>query len=696
MYKSSEKLQIIKKLKKLGYGGYIGDAIDQLEQQQFAQEIPTPTPTPTPVVNTLPTEPTEGKKKKKEKQSYTFNQNAMQNWIDESDALFRNSETGLLEGEKNHRDDVQSLYNSFMDADKHWLTKKENSHEAVPWSAATITNGIQAMYNLSDKEIKKALDPKNKGLFRHSTYINSSINAGEDGMFIASDIKNQNIGNLPIGSILFTGRGEAGNWDYDTIAKKAKKDSKYKAHSDFITDKGKDEIGYYVITTGGNRKNPDDKNDESFVSKKLYYDPETGTPIGFYNKKNKNFKSSTGKETKGYYKGTLESNQKYVTNTKIDPLYSNETLPQVNIEAQAGKGLIQMPTLKPKQISGPNRSAITSNESLPEVQRRYQDAALTRASTLPTPPLENEIDRSAMVNTSPKPKYTYVPEPEPEPKVETLPEVSITPKVKITPEQKAAYERYIKSKNNSNDLRNLDTRFAHGGFIKTKAPQRYVGKAYQDREHHAGFMEGDLANYTLEDGGPLTMASENIPQAGPVKGGPKMGDYYPDAIKYGMMSAINRAQNKNLNTYGFSTAVKDPEQPYLDIDVHGIGAQYRRPIGDSGVSIGPDAGLNAVNVKAGGQSVYKGVRPTIGAGVKFKFGEGGPLSGSNSGGPKKKKGTVGIRSTDSFMSNAYFNEEGDGIPFKSNMGEIIDLNLPQTNDPNIRYNPYLLDFLDME
>ena len=48
------------------------------------------------------------------------------------------------------------------------------------------------------------------------------------------------------------------------------------------------------------------------------------------------------------------------------------------------------------------------------------------------------------------------------------------------------------------------------------------------------------------------------------------------------------------------------------------------------------------------------------------------------------------------MSNAYFNEEGDGIPFKSNMGEIIDLNLPQTNDPNIRYNPYLLDFLDME
>ena len=106
---------------------------------------------------------------------------------------------------------------------------------------------------------------------------------------------------------------------------------------------------------------------------------------------------------------------------------------------------------------------------------------------------------------------------------------------------------------------------------------------------------------------------------------PKMGDYYPDSIKYGMMSAINRAQNKNLNTYGFSTIVKDPKQPYLDIDVHGIGAQYRRPIGNSGVSIGPDAGLNAVNVKAGGQSVYKGVRPTIGAGVKFKFGEGGPL-----------------------------------------------------------------------
>ncbi len=562
MYRPSEKLQIIKKLKKLGYGGYFGDVLNQLEQQQFAQE----TPTPAPIVNTLPTEPTEpteGKKKKKEKQSYTFNEDAMQNWIDKSDALFRNSETGLLEGEANHRNEVQSLYNSFMDANKHWLTKKENSHEAVPWSAATITNGIQSMYNLSDKEIKKALDPKNKGLYRHSTYINSSINAGEDGMFIASDIKNQNIGNMPIGSILFTGRSEAKDWDYNTIAKKAEKNSKYKAHSDFITAKGKDEIGHYVMTTGGNRPNPDDKSDESFVSKKLYYDPETGTPIGFYNAKDKKF------EAKGYYKGTLEPNQKYVNRSKIEPLYSNEDLPQVNVEAQAGKGFTKIP-IKPKQIPGPNRSVITNNESIPEVQKKYQDEALTRAQTLPTPPLENEIDRSAMVNTSPKPKYTYVPEPEPdpEPAVETLPEVSIKPKVKITPEQKAAYERYIKSKNNSNALRNLDTRFAHGGFIKTKAPQRYVGKAYQDRKHHTGFMEGDLANYTL--------------------------------------------------AYG------------------------------------------------------------------------GPLSGSNSGGPKKKKGTVGIKSTDSFMSNAYFNETNDGVPFKSNMGEIVDLNLPQPdkNSP-IRFNPYI-------
>ncbi len=68
---------------------------------------------------------------------------------------------------------------------------------------------------------------------------------------------------------------------------------------------------------------------------------------------------------------------------------------------------------------------------------------------------------------------------------------------------------------------------------------------------------------------------------------------------------------------------------------------------------------------------------------------GGPLSGSNSGGPKKKKGTVGQKSTDYFMSNAYFNKEGDGIPFKSNMGEIVDLNLPQTNDPRIRFVPHI-------
>tara|TARA_R110002020_G_scaffold29265_8_gene92501 strand:- start:1885 stop:3378 length:1494 start_codon:yes stop_codon:yes gene_type:complete len=121
-------------------------------------------------------------------------------------------------------------------------------------------------------------------------------------------------------------------------------------------------------------------------------------------------------------------------------------------------------------------------------------------------------------------------------------------------------------KNYRDELHKEREKAAYGGLIKTKAPQRYVGKAYQDRENHTGFMEGDLNMY----------------------------------MAYG-----------------------------------------------------------------------------------------GPLSGSNSGGPKKKKGTVGQKSTDSFMSNAYFNEEGDGIPFKSNMGEIIDLNLPQTNDPRIRFVPHI-------
>ena len=42
------------------------------------------------------------------------------------------------------------------------------------------------------------------------------------------------------------------------------------------------------------------------------------------------------------------------------------------------------------------------------------------------------------------------------------------------------------------------------------------------------------------------------------------------------------------------------------------------------------------------------------------------------------------------MSNAYFNETNDGVPFKSNMGEIIDLNLPQPDkNSSIRFNPYI-------
>lgn len=572
-YRPSEKLEIIKRLKKLGYGGYFGDVINTLESKPIETK-------PKPADDAK-------KKKKKEKRTYTLDEQAMTNWIDSTDKLFRNPETGLLEGEKTHREHVQSLYNSFMNADKHWLTKEKNSHETVPWSAATITNGIQAMYHLSDEEVRKALDPKNKGLYRHSTYINSSINAKEDGMFIASDIKNQNIGNMPIGSILFTGRGEAKNWDYDAIAKKAKRNSKYKAHGDFITEKGKDEIGHYVMTTGGNRKNPDDPSDESFVSKKLYYDPETGQALGFYNSKKEIFTS------KGYYKGSLTPNEKYINRVVADPAYFNEELPQATIEAKAGEGMTQLPISKPSLLPQTEGSLAVQTEPRPEeIQRQYQDPGLTRAPILPARQLDNEIDRSVRADSSPRPESTSVfnykylepertgqiqeirePQPEleirePKPeKVEELPEVSVKYKPKVSDAQKAAYERYMRSKRNSNDLRNLDERFAQGGFIKTRAPQRYVGKAYQDRKHHAGFMEGDLNMY----------------------------------MAYG-----------------------------------------------------------------------------------------GPLSGSNSGKPKKKKGTVGIKATDSFMSNAYFNEANDGIPFKSNMGEIIDLNLPQPEKNNpIRFNPHI-------
>lgn len=229
---------------------------------------------------------------------------------------------------------------------------------------------------------------------------------------------------------------------------------------------------------------------------------------------------------------------------------------------------------------------------------------------------------------------------------------------------------------------------AYGGLIKTRAPQRYVGKAYQDRKHHAGFMEGDLNMYSMAKGGPLKLSPE---------GGPKAEEINNDYNADGMMKARLAYEEMHGNPAA-KRMVSPTDNPYMfpsgERGTHYMGSygnyavpniqdvngrlEMTGPIANEEMRFETeeDARYFAKN--------YKNIAPA------FQKAYGGPLSGSNSGKPKKDISSVGQRATDYFMSNAYLNASGDNVPYNSDMGEIIDLNLPQPEENNpIRFNPYI-------
>jgi hypothetical protein len=229
---------------------------------------------------------------------------------------------------------------------------------------------------------------------------------------------------------------------------------------------------------------------------------------------------------------------------------------------------------------------------------------------------------------------------------------------------------------------------AYGGLIKTRAPQRYVGKAYQDRKHHAGFMEGDLNMYSMAKGGPLKLSPE---------GGPKAEEINNDYNADGMMKARFAYEEMHGNPAA-KRMVSPTDNPYIfpsgERGTHYMGSygnyavpniqdvngrlEMTGPIANEEMRFETeeDARYFAKN--------YKNIAPA------FQKAYGGPLSGSNSGKPKKDISSVGQSATDYFMSNAYLNASGDNVPYNSDMGEIIDLSLPQPEENNpMRFEPYV-------
>jgi hypothetical protein len=272
-------------------------------------------------------------------------------------------------------------------------------------------------------------------------------------------------------------------------------------------------------------------------------------------------------------------------------------------------------------------------------------------------------------------------------------------KLKLTPrprrkeaKQNAYYKNnaldFIRSIDNYKDELYQEREKAYGGLIKTRAPQRYVGKAYQDRKHHAGFMEGDLNMYSMAKGGPLKLSPE---------GGPKAEEINNDYNADGMMKARFAYEEMHGNPAA-KRMVSPTDNPYMfpsgERGTHYMGSygnyavpniqdvngrlEMTGPIANEEMRFETeeDARYFAKN--------YKNIAPA------FQKAYGGPLSGSNSGKPKKDISSVGQRATDYFMSNAYLNASGDNVPYNSDMGEIIDLSLlqPEENNP-MRFEPYV-------
>ena len=873
MYKPSEKLQIIKKLKKLGYGGYFGDALNQLEQQQFAQKEPkkydlggpvalnsspsnprpAPTPAPATIYRKTPFQEkiniaakSKGLNENQIKALYVLNGVESKSGTDVEDAHY--SRDGIYKNFGGTSKSGTSLSN--FAKSKGWYKNGKIVGESTTWTHPK-TKKTHTVSKKLDDWIRSVTTARGKDSYGNRLDRSEKLKKQEE-LFntVYSDKYGRHLNNdADTDGWLYRGRGGVqltGKANYEKVTKILNKNG----------------INVDLV------KNPELAADERYSADILIAFAEKE---GMFNPNSEKYLSN--KDYELIAQGDVDTIDKLhnITNAKAD----DERM----IEEASNVYGFKNPIKRSKErslLNTPFTSETEGNEFRKWVNDNHSDYAKNMGNGLKLDPtgkfnnhhikkawkelgedFKNDKDSTLLPEVTITAKRTKSQPAEPLlPKSiasnlnETL-NVIEEEKLKLTPrprrkeaKQNAYYKNnaldFIRSIDNYKDELYQEREKAYGGLIKTKAPQRYVGKAYQDRKHHTGFMEGDLNMY-MANGGELDLSPKGGPKARPkieeisndynadgimkariaydvMHGNPgakrlirkgvgtrenyleiekdvkKFADKYvtsdhhrkllekynypEDKIHWRMQDILNYNPDRDTrfalsgNSYvggaGEHFPIKEGQQKGQPIVQYNLFNPHPSPI-DQVVShewghIPVSSGFNPLSeeernefisrLKPGAVKNEHDAEPQENRSDQFELryfldkagiydsstgeeftqkhlddyrektgthhrmfnlygdediiwlmnniaavnnGEelnmakyGGPLSGSNSGGPKKKKGTVGIKSTDSFMSNAYFNETNDGVPFKSNMGEIIDLNLPQPdkNSP-IRFNPYV-------
>ena len=218
----------------------------------------------------------------------------------------------------------------------------------MAWSAATVSNGAMALTNQDFDSIQKAWKPS----AGHYVYLNNAFKSTDNSAYknnlyqakpFSRDEKTGTYNKLSVGDILFMGRDNkdepelsSKGWGFNNFMRAAKTDKVYSSHTDLITELGEDENGPYYLTTGGNTSAPKSEdnsvvgNDETFASKKVYYDKETGRIKG------------------GKYQGYMQFNQEYKdreTGVGHANSKSVEKIAMSNIDKPTG-----VETIKPKTV----------------------------------------------------------------------------------------------------------------------------------------------------------------------------------------------------------------------------------------------------------------------------------------------------------------------------------------------------------
>jgi len=284
------------------------------ELEQESTEVDTPTEEILTTEETV-VEPGEDIKKKEVEKVY-YDQEGLSEYSADMQEEFTDPETGKHYGQYNEAvtDTVQSFWSPYNKGVSGYPYGKE-----AAWSAVTVSNLVSdGLFGGKTKEEMNALGFRPS--FRHSTYIGDAFktNKNDDykyNMYRATPFSYEDSNeatqhtSFDVGDILFRGRGSAQGEDFEKLSKRAGK--RYESHTDIITGTGKDEFGSYYELSGGNRKNPSGGG-HTYVTSKMYYDPESNELLGTKAKKDDDGNINFTKQSKKYrYAGGMKMNPKY-------------------------------------------------------------------------------------------------------------------------------------------------------------------------------------------------------------------------------------------------------------------------------------------------------------------------------------------------------------------------------------------------